>query len=902
MSKHCLLAFALALVACSGVKSQTTAVPHENSSEPSPSPPVAHVLNVEVEGLMVQLYASGTLLWERPFKANNHPQAQLAPGGEAVLVLTDYQGNSTARWLSVETGEVRATQELPRSDWRFLSDGRVFLVRRTSERLLVSSMTPEGESGTPLLSIPIIQGARGGGPELREVESYRLSIERSQTRPEVAVLDAAGRFCLLNFSQVVTFKCHALRNPDGLMYRDGFEVSLQGGGRFRLDAAGQPEAIPPPATRLSRRLNWGQRLHEPVRKMTARGNQAWALAGLEQEVGGFQPGGLFHLDIASVSEWPFRNSRSTVGSPLSFYASVSGPRALMVTNLCCGESSLEIYRWQGKTLQADSLGSGFMPHFQLVAEGSPALLCTDSEPWQCIYENHGKVLRTPSQQGAPRVHLLGPTIEGLCALKSSSLGVIGLRGQEVLQIRDRVVEAIAHAPEPCGDPWRAAVNQLDATDEGTLWLILNGKVRRQTSGGWEQSQPPVGQVADLRAIKDHEVWAVGTLGAAHFDGTRWSREAGVLGSLHTVRAASPETIWMAGAHGVWLGQTARNAKLAVASRARSHETSRLTAITELPFAQLPSMNGLQTREHTLPRRQGEQRSGARGILRAPEGGWWLWGDEGLFHWQGDDLRVLESERLHPVTGCGRCIATQPNGRMLDLRHRIVRELSSTGRARTLVQSVPEPVAVASRPSGETWVVGASADDALPHILRNTGKGFTPLVGIPPVTYADVSLPEARGAWLVGGLSGVKAGGRVWPTSFGVISRWIEKTETLHSYQVPAAALLAVSALSESVAWAVGYDGLIVRIDGERSDVWKVQGAPGDAGAHPWLHAVLARSPEDVWFAGEGGVLVHYDGTRFERVALPVTSTTTGIGYLDGPWLVGPSHVLEVRRLLPPQGH
>ncbi len=420
---------------------------------------------------------------------------------------------------------------------------------------------------------------------------------------------------------------------------------------------------------------------------------------------------------------------------------------------------------------------------------------------------------------------------------------------------------------------------------------------------WIRSQPPVGRVADLRAIADEDVWAVGKQGAAHFDGTRWQRESGVFGRLSQVRASTARDVWMAGDTGVWLGQPRDSDAAPKIEQVKERAGAVIDELTDLPFSETEGSTSVRVVEHELPRASGprlsgarasaQKRKGARGVFADQKGGFWLWDDDGLLRWRGDRLLQVESERLHPVSRCGRCLASVPGGGVYDLRRGLLRKLSATGRESTPSSQIPDPVAVATGAQGDTWVVGASWDDALPRILHGDGSDFRAVTGPAPVTYSDVSVADDGGVWMVGGLSGVREGGRMWPTSTGVIARYDAASDEFVTHRIPYGALLAVAAVSDTEAWAVGYDGLIVHLREEKTRAWRLSHDASDGAQPPWLHAVLARGENDVWLAGESGIVLHFDGQSFERVVLSKDATVTGLAVQEGLWAIGPSLVAQI---------
>ncbi len=97
-------------------------------------------------------------------------------------------------------------------------------------------------------------------------------------------------------------------------------------------------------------------------------------------------------------------------------------------------------------------------------------------------------------------------------------------------------------------------------------------------------------------------------------------------------------------------------------------------------------------------------------------------------------------------------------------------------------------------------------------------------------------------------------------------------------------LRGVWVASESEAWAVGGSGTIRRYTGDAS-YWDVV---ADVPTTEHLNAVWGTSPSDVWAVGNGAVVLHYDGAQWSRVKI------AGLGLrrpdLFAVWSAMPGHV------------
>jgi len=99
------------------------------------------------------------------------------------------------------------------------------------------------------------------------------------------------------------------------------------------------------------------------------------------------------------------------------------------------------------------------------------------------------------------------------------------------------------------------------------------------------------------------------------------------------------------------------------------------------------------------------------------------------------------------------------------------------------------------------------------------------------------------------------------------------------------ALYGVWAASSTEAWAVGVRGTIRHYTGAQADSAEIV---SDVPTTENLNAIWGSSPTDVWAVGNAAVVLHYDGTRWSRVKI------AGLGPrrpdLHTVWMPGPGHV------------
>ncbi|MCC6523993.1 MAG: hypothetical protein IT373_15140, partial [Polyangiaceae bacterium] len=291
---------------------------------------------------------------------------------------------------------------------------------------------------------------------------------------------------------------------------------------------------------------------------------------------------------------------------------------------------------------------------------------------------------------------------------------------------------------------------------------------------------------------------------------------------------------------------------------------------------------------------------ARELRAAPDGSLWLHDGTRAYRYAADKLEPLVAppaptparqgapERQLP---CHACLAPTgaDAGFALGLAAGAPSEL--TGRARADGPLALEaPAAVAASGAGEAWVVGTGLDDAWPRVLRKHAGAWSYLTGPPLGSFVAVAVHGAE-AWLAGGHNATSDGTRDWPNGAGLLCHFDGRAFTTHTE--PHGALLAVAAAGPGAAWAVGAAGLVLHVDGTRIERLAVPGAP-------WLRAVWVGGPNDVWLGGDESTLLHWDGTAWRHVdgaALGVRVAVTSLapGPNGGIWAAGPAGLWHVKR-------
>jgi len=198
---------------------------------------------------------------------------------------------------------------------------------------------------------------------------------------------------------------------------------------------------------------------------------------------------------------------------------------------------------------------------------------------------------------------------------------------------------------------------------------------------------------------------------------------------------------------------------------------------------------------------------------------------------------------------------------------------------------------------DAWAVGwqlryGGYSQAAPILMHWNGSGWARKA--PPSTAVPTAIAGSGpdDIWAVGGGAFEHFDGAVWRSVPAA---------------VPVGSVTGISVISPSDAWAVGsinaqpggYSDLahpyVVHWDGS---AWTRVGVPHPA-TDARLSAVSASSPTDVWAVGSAldpatqttaGFAVHFDGTRWARVAVP---SLGGLNGLSGVTTAGPANAWTV---------
>ncbi len=142
-------------------------------------------------------------------------------------------------------------------------------------------------------------------------------------------------------------------------------------------------------------------------------------------------------------------------------------------------------------------------------------------------------------------------------------------------------------------------------------------------------------------------------------------------------------------------------------------------------------------------------------------------------------------------------------------------------------------------ASDAWAVGTNSGafhwDGTAWVRTPTGLDSVTLLGVWGSAPGDV--------WAVGGIS-------VLSRTQGYLIRY--RSGRWSRSEVPSiTAVRAIHGLSASDVWAVGDDGLILHFNGTRWENQSIAGTTED------FYGVWAQAADDVWAVGSGGIIAHY---------------------------------------------
>jgi hypothetical protein len=148
-----------------------------------------------------------------------------------------------------------------------------------------------------------------------------------------------------------------------------------------------------------------------------------------------------------------------------------------------------------------------------------------------------------------------------------------------------------------------------------------------------------------------------------------------------------------------------------------------------------------------------------------------------------------------------------------------------------------PVALLVRSPDDIWVAGQGG-----HVAHWDGSGWYDVPSTVHFALTGIAARNASEVWVVG--NDAESDGCVLSCT---------PTECV---QLAAAPMTHVASTGPGNAWAVGFNGLILRWDG-------VTWTDSPSGTTKWLNGVWAGAPNDAWAVGQDGVALHWNGVGWK---------------------------------------
>lgn len=447
----------------------------------------------------------------------------------------------------------------------------------------------------------------------------------------------------------------------------------------------------------------------------------------------------------------------------------------------------------------------------------------------------------------------------------------------------------------------AAVGGLNDND---LWLTtLNTAVYHWDGTSFKTYGVPEPIASGVVAISPNDVWSRD--GHQHWDGKRWSLIADSQGAAGMI-ARGPNDIWVGNSTGLFHSKpTART--LVQWPEAKFVETKPIEMPKPLTIG--APQTGYAVTKTSLVMKNAPPISTAKRFEVARDGTFWVesWDRlvevdaEGQTILLDDTEKRIAFDRWFYPEGTKRGIFARRERESESYGSRDTLHRFDDGKPTRMDQQLPghDIAAIAGNAAGTTWILG-SAEAGSPYALQQLGpvelsahalvradekSPFQMVLGLPSMSYQSVAVTPDGGGFFVGSLNAGSTGEGVIVHARGRLG-----SESVVRYRAPAT-IFAVTALSNDEAWAVGAMGVVIHIKGNTLERNVIPG-------NPWLRAVVATSPNDVWIAGDDATLLHYDGSAFHPVSHPLgqRAAFSGLAFSRGVlWAASPSGILRVTK-------
>jgi hypothetical protein len=141
------------------------------------------------------------------------------------------------------------------------------------------------------------------------------------------------------------------------------------------------------------------------------------------------------------------------------------------------------------------------------------------------------------------------------APQTTGLPLVELCGEQPWAFDGAVIWKVVNSGfTPFGSaPTFTKADGLWAVGDSDIWVVEAGasKVHHWDGKAWQAGPSPIRGPRSVWASGARDVWIAGAGGAAHYDGERWSRVAGVRENMVTVNGRSKDEVWVGGEAGLF---------------------------------------------------------------------------------------------------------------------------------------------------------------------------------------------------------------------------------------------------------------------------------------------------------------------------------------------------------------
>jgi|GEM_PF-4199448 len=520
--------------------------------------------------------------------------------------------------------------------------------------------------------------------------------------------------------------------------------------------------------------------------------------------------------------------------------------------------------------------------------------------------------------GTARVFCFGNDEDHACAIydgaqpevvkrekKTQSVNVVG-KHTYVVPYYGKVerLENAKLVPVPTPEDKRHSVSAIGGTGDDDLWFVNPGEVAYHYDGkAFTPTSVPQSIETGVVARTRTDAWSRN--GLMHWDGKRWSLVAGAPTAAGIVLRGADE-VWVGNKNGLFRGKPAPQTAVRLPD-AKSMDTRPIDAPAPIELG--ASLSGYRVAKAEIVVKNAAPVSTAKRVRAARDGTLWVEAWDKLVEFDSTgkttiintDEKRIRFERWFYPEGAGRGFFSHRDRETEAYNVRDKLRAFRDGKAADADVQLAghDIVAISGNATGAVWMLG-SVEAGSPYGMRDSNaheigmhalvrpdetSPFRPVLGLPPLTYVDVAVTPEGGGFFVGALN-------IGPMGEGFLlhARGRLGRDAVTRYRA-AASLLAVAAVSNDEAWAVGALGSVVHVKGDAIERFALP-------SRAWLRAVVANSPTDVWFGGDDGTLIHFDGKVFQPVTHPLGSHAafSDLAISRGVvWVASPSGILRITK-------